>query len=226
MNLPSIFKKSVVFRSMNHEIIAALISRAALRHYNPEEVIFSSGDQGEGLYLIADGEVKIFMSSPEGKELALQMLSSGETFGESALFLNQRQAVAAQAISETTVIVIPGDELFRQIAEFPEIAIGLLAAQADRLTSLTHLFESLVMKEVPARLAAFLLDCEAQNGLVKLNSSKGQLAASLGISPETLSRTLSRLKKSGIIDEKKPYIIILDKERLGRLINTRPSSVN
>ncbi|MDR1920599.1 MAG: Crp/Fnr family transcriptional regulator [Candidatus Adiutrix sp.] len=228
MDLSSSIKNNHFFGSLKQEAISSLASAAMLRHYKFGQIIFSNGDTGEGLYLVADGQVKIYLESSEGKELLLYLLGSSDIFGETTVFLNKDHGhhLSAQAASEAAIIFFKRKELHQQMTIYPEIAFGLLAAQAHRMASLTFLLESLIMKEVPARLAAFILNGANKDGLVRLHFSKGQLAATLGVSPETLSRAIGRFKKAGIIDEKRPYIVILDREQLIRLAHGMPTPVN
>ena len=214
MNLAGAIGASAFFQGLGPDLIDQLASIAAFKRYQAGEIIFHQGDPGLGFHLIHQGRVKIFKSAPDGKEQILHLFGPGEPFGEVAIFLGRGYPAEAQALEGSETIFFPREALRRLIAESPDLALGLLAVLSLRLVHFSRLLESVTLKEVPARLAAFLLDSAEGGGRVELTVTKGQLASLLGATPETISRALGRLKTRGLISEEKPFITILDQDRL------------
>jgi CRP/FNR family transcriptional regulator len=217
MNKEAIIAQAQFFQGLEPDLVRRLASIAQIKKYGPEETIFYEGEPGLGFHLLARGRVKIFKSSPDCKEQLLHFFGPGEPFGEAAIFAGKGYPAQAQAVSEAVTLFFPRAELRRLIAENPDLAFGLMAVMAARLRRFASMLESLTLKEVPARLAAFILNlAEGGRDKVELTFSKGHLASLLGATPETISRALARLKKAGLISEEKPFIHILDRLRLAR----------
>jgi CRP-like cAMP-binding protein len=177
------------------------------------EIIFSEGDDGKGFYVVISGRVKIFKVSSEGREQTLHIIGPGEPFGEVPVFEGQKFPANAQAIEGGLIFFFPRKDLIGLIKNNPELALNLLAVLSRRLRRFTSLIEDLSLKEVPVRLAAYLVyRTESREGAkdLILDISKGQLASILGTIPETFSRILGRMSNKGLIESEGPRIRILD----------------
>ena len=206
--------RAAFFQGLEPELIEQLASIAFFKKYRQGEIIFQEGDPGLGFHLVAEGRVKVFKSGPDGKEQILHLFGPGEPFGEVAIFLGRGYPAWAQALSATVTVFFPREALRRLISQNPDLAFGLMAILSQRLVRFAALVENITLREVPARLAAFLIDLAQGRDRVELTLSKGQLASLLGTTPETISRALGRLKSAGLISEQKPYVTIIDSDRL------------
>jgi CRP/FNR family transcriptional regulator len=179
--------------------------------------IFSEGDEGSGFYVVISGRVKVYKVSAEGKEQILHIFGSGEPFGEVPVFAGQHFPAHAMALEQSRIFYFPRREFIALIRRTPDLALNMLAVLSKRLRKFTGLIEDLSLKEVPGRLAAYLLYLrDKRDGAesLDLDISKGQLASLLGTIPETLSRILSRMTGRGLIEVDGPRIHILDAEGL------------
>jgi CRP/FNR family transcriptional regulator len=183
------------------------------RFYDRGRTVFSEGDEGDGFYLVAGGRVKIYKLSPEGKEQILHIYGEGQPFGEVPVFAGKCFPASAQTLVKSHLLFFPRSKFVRLISENPSLAMNMLAVLSLRLRQFTVQVENLSLKEVPARLASYLMylakEQEAQ-GAVVLDISKGQLASLLGTIPETLSRMFSRMSGSGLIEVDGKRIALLD----------------
>jgi len=210
-----------LFKGLSGVHLESLASISIKKGYHKDEVIFFEGSESTGFYIVISGKVKIYKISSEGKEQILHFFGPGEPFGEVPAFTGDPFPADAEAIEDTVVIFLPKDAFVRLIKKDPSLALNMLAILSHRLQRFTNVIENLSLKEVPSRLAAYLIySSENENGAheFSLDISKGQLASLLGTIPETLSRILTRMVKQGLIDsDGKRFIRILDKKGLEEL---------
>ena len=212
-----------LFDGLPQDQLEALAGIVRSRRFNKGEIIFSEGDEADGFYVVVEGVVKIFKLSVEGKEQILHIFEPGEPFGEVPVFAGEHFPAHAEAIAESRVLFFPRDAFVDLIKQIPSLALNMLATLSMRLRQFTVKIEDLSLKEVPGRLAAYLLylsDEKGGAGSVNLSISKQQLASLLGTIPETLSRILARMTKDGFIEMDGRHIVIRDRARLEELSET------
>ena len=193
--------------------------------YEKEREIFTAGTKAEGFYGVADGKVKIYRSSFSGKEQIIHILGPGEIFGEVPVFQGASFPASAMAMEKSELLYFPRKNFERIIKEDPELAMGMMGILSGRLRQLVNQVASLSLKEVPARLAGYLLLLQStqDNNEITLELPKGQIASYLGTIQETLSRTFKKMAEAGIISTKGKTVAILDKERLDQLASGEES---
>lgn len=197
------------------------------RSFGRGEWIFSDGDEGEGFFVILSGGVKIFKLSPSGKEQILHLFGPGDSFGEVAVFEGGPFPANAQALQETQVLFFPRAAFRDLLKDHPELALKLLADLSRKLREFTRQIEGLALKEIPSRLAVYLLLLAREQGgtpEVTLSISKGELANLLGTIPETLSRIFARLSAQGLIQVAGRRITLLDPAGLEELAQAGKAS--
>lgn len=190
------------------------------KHYKKGEFVFYEGDDGNGFYVVVEGTIKIFKVSSEGKEQILHIFGPGEPFGEVPVFSGQSFPANSEAIAKSHLLFFPRSAIVDLISANPSLALNMLAVLSMRLRQFTVQIENLSLKEVPARLASYLIYLAEEQGTedsVYLNISKGQLASLLGTIPETLSRIFSRMNSQNLIEVKDRTIRLLDLNRLEEL---------
>ena len=163
--------------------------------------------------MVVTGRVKIFKVSVEGKEQILHLFGPGESFGEVSVFTGQGFPADAVTSVQTVLLFFPRAAFSALIQKDPTLALNMLAELSGRLRHFAGLIEDLSLKEVPGRLAKYLLYLSdgKGDGEVALDVSKGQLASLLGTIPETLSRILARMHRQGVIRLRGSQIRILDR---------------
>jgi len=194
-----------------------LASIAAQKSFSRGQTIFIEGEPGSGFYVTISGVVKIFKTSPDGKEQILHIFGPNEPFGEVPVFEGRNFPAHAMALEETRCLFFPRAAFIKLIRENPSLAVNMLAVLSRRLRTFAALVDALSLKEVPARLAShllFLSDRNAGSDKVDLGIPKGQLSHLLGTIPETLSRILTKMVKQELIEADGSHVNILDREGL------------
>jgi len=209
-----------LFSGLSEHQLKEIKQIAVDKHYKKGEFIFYEGDDGNGFYVVVEGTIKIFKVSSEGKEQILHIFGPGEPFGEVPVFSGQSFPANSEAIAKSHLLFFPRSAIVDLISANPSLALNMLAVLSMRLRQFTVQIENLSLKEVPARLAAYLIYLAEEQGAedsVSLNISKGQLASLLGTIPETLSRIFSRMNSQNLIEVKDRTIRLLDLNRLEEL---------
>lgn len=212
--------KSQLFGGLPEEHIAQIENIAVDKHYNKGDVIFYDGDEGVGFYLVASGSVSVYKLSPEGKEQILHIVREGDTIGAVPVFSGKSFPANARAISKSHLLFFDRNKFIQLITNKPSLTMNILALLSMRLREFTIQVENLSLKEIPGRLAAYLLYLAQEQGnkdLIKLNISKLQLANLLGTGPESLSRALGNMKSKKLIEEKGANIKLLNRILLEEL---------
>ncbi len=186
------------------------------------ENIFLEGAASTGFYIILKGRVKVYKLSTEGKEQILHIVSAKELLGAVSAFSGGPYPAHADAMEKTKALFFPRKEFMALIRKEPSVVMNMMASLAMRLQHFTRLIEDLSLKEVPGRLAAYLMYLCKQTGCsdtVDIDISKGQLASLLGTIPETLSRILRKMSEKGIIEVRGKKIKLLDRKTLADIVN-------
>jgi CRP/FNR family transcriptional regulator len=206
-----------LFNGLPEDQMVAIRKIALEKKFSKGEIIFSEGDEGNGFYVIAEGRVKVFKVSTEGKEHILHIFGPGQPFGEAPVFAGQKFPANAQAIEKTRVLFFLRVSIVNLISANPSLALNMLAVMSKKLRQFAVQIENLSLKEMPARLASYLLrhaDEQNQGDVVILKISKGQLASTLGTIPETLSRMFAKLSGKNLISVDGKKITLLDRNGL------------
>ena len=146
-----------LFAGLQGEHVAELERRTRRLTLQRGETLFLEGDQPQGFYLVRSGRLKVYKSSPAGREQILHMVGPGEPVGEVAMFGGGRLPASAEALETSEVLVVPREAFVDLIRREPEVAMRFLSALSERLRLLTTLVESLSLREVTERLAGYIL---------------------------------------------------------------------
>ena len=210
-------KECALFEKLPDAQLKEIAAISFEKSFGRAETIFFEGDEGNGFYLVSSGKVKIYKMSPAGKEHILHIFGPGEPFGEVPVFHGQPFPASAESLVKSRMIFFPRKKFIELVNSNPSIALNMLAVLSMRLRRFTQQIENLSLKEVPARLAGYLLYLQEEQGgkeTVELEISKGQLASLLGTIPETLSRIFSKMTEEGLIEVDGRKIAIKDREAM------------
>jgi CRP/FNR family transcriptional regulator len=221
MNITSEIQKLPLFRGLPDAQIAEMAAIAIDRTLPKNAVIFSEGTECDGFYAVTEGQIRVYKLAQDGKEQTLHIFGPGEIFGEVPVFMGGHFPAHACTLKKTQLLFFPRQAFIDLIYKDPSLALKMLAVLCQRLHRFTTMVENLSLKEVPGRLAAYLLYLADQSDTpdkASLDTSKVHLASLLGTIPETLSRILGKMTQQGFIRATDNRTIqLLDKEGLERL---------
>jgi CRP/FNR family transcriptional regulator, dissimilatory nitrate respiration regulator len=227
-DLSSWLQQTLVFQGLSKPQLAPIVQIARLRAFDKGELLFSQGSDATGFFVVKRGRVKVFRVSPTGKEQILNIFESGENFAEVAALDGKPFPASAAALEPTELLFFPRRAFLELLHQHPDIAINMLISLSQHLRHLTGIIEELSFKDVPQRLATYLLKLSHFGTsepskrshpihVVTLDLTKSQLAAALGTIPATLSRAFYYLSSEGLIAVNGSQIELLDCDRLQAL---------
>jgi CRP/FNR family transcriptional regulator, cyclic AMP receptor protein len=200
------FRKFDLFAELDDRELSSVATVAKVRRYAKEDVIFHADETGDVFFLIKDGQVKVTMVSPEGKEIILSMLGPGEFFGEMALFDDSPRSATVVATEPLEVVTIWRNDFLQILNENFSIARKVMVELSRRLRRASNRIESLATMDVYGRLARFFLDLAREsgtpleNGYVAVTRPTHQaIANTIGTSRETVSRLIHDLMRQNLL---------------------------
>jgi CRP/FNR family transcriptional regulator, cyclic AMP receptor protein len=184
------------------------------RSYPAGQIVLLEGAASSVLYVVQAGRLKLFKTSPRGREQVLRLLRPGDMFNEVAVVDEGANPASAQAIEDCTLYLLRRRDLVRFIANRPGIALAITRTFARRLREAMNLVEDLAFRDVTSRLAKILLEGQA-GGTPRLTQEL--LAAMAGSRREVVGRALKALSQEGAVKLERGRIHVLDKAALEHL---------
>lgn len=218
-----VLSKASLFEALDEDGAAALRSSITEVRLGRGQTLFSEGDEGDRLYVILSGKVKLTRTSADGRENLLAVLGPGEMLGELSLFDPGPRTASAVAVTDAALAGLGHDDLRPFITQQPEVAVHLLKALATRLRRTNDVMADLVFTDVPGRVAKALLDLasrfgkEGDDGLhVHHDLTQEELAQLVGASRETVNKALAEFALRGWLRIEAKAVVLLDIERMRR----------
>jgi CRP/FNR family transcriptional regulator, cyclic AMP receptor protein len=215
-----------LFASVEPRALQALQARMQRRTFDRGESIFFKGEDGDTLYVIVSGEVKIVLAAPDGQESILIVLGDGDFFGEMALFDAKPRSADAVAIGPTTTLTLHRREFEQFVRENPEVAFPIFRSLTARLRRTTHRLEDLMFLDLATRVAKKLLQLAAKHGVetprgvrIDLPLSQQELAEMVGATRPRVNEQLRRLAQDGLIEVDRQTITLVRPRDLRKRVN-------
>jgi len=218
MNVIDILHGCRLFAKIPPEDFARLAAISRLASYGAGHTVFRDGDDCPGIFVLGRGNVRVFKTAPSGKEHVLHVVEPGGTFAEVAAMGGFACPANAEAISDSTCALIPGDRFNRLLAERHQLCLGLVQGMSGWVHHLVGLLEDIVLRDATGRVSRYLLS-RSQNAdhEIELPALKRHIASHLNLTSETFSRVLRRLAQQGVVVETSGKLRLRDADRLKKL---------
>lgn len=213
-------QRTAIFGAASPDALKALAASARERRLSRGEILFTRGDQAEGLYVVVSGSIRAFRESRDGREQTMHVETAGATLAEVAVFDHGSYPSTTMAEEETTVLFIHRKVVLDFLRKNPDAALAALKVLASRLRKVTLRLEGMTLQDVSQRLAQLLLDqaakAEPSDGKVSfvLKEPHQRIAANLGTVREVIARRLRGFAEEGLIEVHGRNITILNAARL------------
>jgi CRP/FNR family cyclic AMP-dependent transcriptional regulator len=206
------------FSELTIEEMQNLVASSQKRRYPRGSIVLHKDDVGDETYLIMIGKVKVIVTHPDGKEIILNILKSGDLFGEMAVFDHMPRSATVAAEEDSELLIISRENITNLIKRNPQIAFKLLSDMSRRLREADEQISGLAHLDAKGRVAQALLKLSKEANMITDDGHKvfpkppiKDIAAMSGTSPEIVSQLLSELTNKRIIDLTKEHIIIYDR---------------
>jgi CRP/FNR family cyclic AMP-dependent transcriptional regulator len=218
-----VLAKAGLFQGIAQEAAEAVAASLEYGDYGRGETVFVEGEQGDTLYIVLGGKVKIGRRAADGRENMLSVMGPSDMFGELSLFDPGPRTATATVVTEARLASLAHSSLRPWITDRPEIAEQLLRVLARRLRRTNDALADLIFTDVPGRVAKQLLalserfGSEEPDGLhVHHDLTQEELAQLVGASRETVNKALADFASRGWVRVDSRALTILDGERLAR----------
>ena len=204
-----------MFSTLDKEQLKELQNAIHVSHYKKDSVLFYEGDQSSCMYILLKGEVKLYKTSPKGAQLQISRLNAPSLIAEYACFESDPFPESCEFLTHGTVGLLRFDKLAGYLKK-EAFSVELIKSLTSRTMSLFSLIHKESILTSDAKVADFIIKQLSILNRLKRN----EVASILNLTPETFSRTLSKLKREGIIAEKYHIITVLDEAALHMIVET------
>lgn len=205
----AVFRRVSLFSELEAAELEALSRVASVRQYPAGATILREDEPGDQFFVLLRGEVKVFVDSPDGREVVLTHLQAGEFFGEMALFEGETRSASVSALSDTELVVLARGDFLAVLSRDFSLAKKILATLSARLRRANDVIESLALQDVGGRLARYLLRLADESGkppvdgfFVVNRPTHQEIANSIGATRETVTRMLKQFEDRKLIKVK------------------------
>jgi CRP/FNR family transcriptional regulator len=221
-NKVDLLSRIPLFSGLGPVELQAFAQVAAEKRYGPGEILFHEGEACAGMFIVADGQVKIFKTSPSGREMTIAVETAPSTVAELPMFDGGPYPASVSAIDHVLSLFIDKRDFFALCRSHPEIALQILSVIGRRLRHLVMTLESVTFGSIRQRLARLLIELseDAGSDAFPMTMTHQELASRLGTVREVVSRNLSRFQVEGMIRVADRRIHIVHRQMLQREADT------
>ena len=194
MDTSALLAQATFFQGLAPQSRVALAAVCRPRELRKRELLFREGDRGEGLFLLASGHIQLYKTTPTGEEIVIKIIKPGESFAEAVLFEANRYPVSAVALSACRLYVVLKQDI-ENLLGHSDFRRDFITMLMRKQRFLTERIRQLSTQDVAERLLVFLCEQYGPRDQIQTAISKKDIAAAIGVTPETLSRLIPRLKK-------------------------------
>ena len=206
MDEPELLRTVPIFSELSEVDIQALARLTTRRRYPKDTVVFFENEQGDTLFMILEGRVRVTILGDDGREVILSVLSPGDFFGEIALLDNEPRSATAIAAEDSELLLLQRNEFQGAMSENPSISGALIRVLTARLRRANHQISTLALLDVYGRVARVILDIAREEGrrlkdgrIAFRRATHQELANRIGTTRETVTRMLKDLERQGLI---------------------------
>jgi CRP-like cAMP-binding protein len=216
--LPQI-RQCVLFADLDDDQVGTLLKHTRVVDLAVGETLFEQQQPARELFLLVSGQIKLARYSPDGNEKIIDLISTGNTFAEAITFARQPiYPVSASAVLPSRVLCFDSATYADMLRQSTDACFAVMAQMSRRLHWQIAEIDRLTLHSATFRVVCYLLDQVPSTQLgvpeVRLDTPKHVIAARLSITPETLSRSFSKLSREGLIEVHDNAITLSDVGKL------------
>jgi CRP/FNR family transcriptional regulator, cyclic AMP receptor protein len=212
-----LLKDCALLRKLSSADQDALVRQARLRKFDAGETIFLVGSHVNSMMAVLSGNVKISVSSPDGREVLLAILHPGEVFGEIALLDGKERSADARAMAACELAILDRRDVLSVLDSNPTCWKAFVEVLCARLRQTDQHLAEVALLPVPARLAMAVLRVNSEREIAsraQVRVSQRELAGLIGASRESVNKSLREWHRAGIVKVDDGFLVILDRTKL------------
>jgi CRP-like cAMP-binding protein len=220
-----LLRSSFIFRDLDETLLGRLARLSQTHRLAKGTLLFHQGEEGDALYGVAEGLIRIWVSGDSGKELTLQLLEPGDVFGEIALLDGLPRSASAEAVDDSLLVMVKRDAFLPLLEAESGLARHVIELICERLRDSTNRASDFAFLGLPTRLARKLLQLAIAHGhdepdgavRIALKLSQSELAQMLGVTREAVNKQLKAWTQDGLVLHEHGQIVIRGRKRLIRI---------
>jgi len=219
-------RKSEFFRTLSPQTLKDFDAMKASAAYPEGAVLFLEKQEARGIFVLCEGEVKLTVSSSDGKTLILRIARAGEVLGLMATLSGTPYELTAETLRPCQISFVRREEFLRFVARHPEVTQGIVKQLSANYHSACEQLKTVgLSSSAPEKLARLLLgwsECGEQTKLgtrITLPLTHQEIAEFIGSSRETVTRTLSDFRNRHLVTMKGSTLMIADRPALEACVN-------
>jgi len=210
-----------ILEPLSPEEIEHLHGQLPDRHLQQGEMLYTPEDRSERLFMLQKGKIRVFRTTPDGRELTLAVVEAGTLFGEMSLTGQQLQGAYTQAIEPSDVSLMLREDLERLVVQKPEVGLKIMYLLSERLRRYETRLEDATMKDVHSRLASIIVMLVESEGVrsgtgyrIPAHHTHQQLGEMIGTNREAVTRAFGVLQDEGVVELRRRLIYVPDLQAL------------
>ena len=223
LNDEAVVRKAPLFSALDDAEASSLRESMVPVKVSKGNTLFKEGDDGNRLFVVLEGKLKLGTTSSDGRENLLSILGPGEMFGELSLFDPGPRTATATAVTDARLLSLAHDQVIGLVSAHPKVSLQLLGRLAQRLRRSNAVLADLVFSDVPGRVAKAIMDLGERFGVKKADGlyvnhdlTQEELAQLVGASRETVNKALADFAGRGWVRLEPRAVVVLDIERLSK----------
>src|SRR5215213_3590151 len=207
-----------IFEPLSAEEIEQLNGQLPDRRLEEGEIFYGPEDLSERLFLLQKGKVRMFRTTPDGREFTLAVVEAGTVFGEMALTAQQLEGAYAQAMEPSQVSTMLRADLERLVLEKPEVGLQIMHVLSERLRRYETRLEDVTMKDVRSRLAGIIVLLVESEGVrtsmgyrIPAHYTHERLGTMIGANQVAVTRAFGLLQDEGVVELKRRLIYVTER---------------
>jgi CRP/FNR family transcriptional regulator, cyclic AMP receptor protein len=220
--IKKVLSNFMLFRDLNEQEIDKIVQISLSRSWKKNSYIFLQGEPLDNVYFIDDGKVKIYKSDVNGREQIVSILKKGEMFPHVGFFRKGSYPANAEVLEKATLVVVPIAKFENVLIENPELCIKVFNVLGEKIVDLQNRLEEQILNNTYEQIIKLLIRLGEKHGtknedgnvVLKNEFTNKDLANMIGTTRETVSRTLTKMKKEELIEMDDEGNMIIDPDTL------------
>lgn len=215
-----LFQQHWVFRGIDPETFRPLSHRIRHRRMDRGQIVFRRDDEGDALYAVKSGQIKISVSSADGKEVVLNLMRAGDIFGEISILDGGPRTADATAMEDTDLLVLHRRDFTNFLEQKPRVAIAMLRVLTERLRNTSNQLEDVAAYDRSARLARSLIRLslrfgeETSEGVrIDLNLTQSDIGNLVGMTRESMNKQIAVWREQGFLTFERGVLTIQNMDK-------------